>query len=348
MATKVEKRSCEIRASQNEEGVLVGRALSYNRVSNNAIYPGGPRERIMAGAFADSLASGADVRATFQHDPGKTLGRTSAGTLKLTDGPEGLDVRIMLDKQNTDHMNLWRSVARKDYSQMSFAFTCDDESYESGTDDQGRACQIRSVRKASLQDVAVVAYPFYDGDMTAVSARSAGTVPTTEQLRARLADIARRDRVSELGKAVLADIGLETRQGNQDWLAARGYADKDQLLSALQDELDDEYGDDSMRAIDACSDGSGRCAGTVIARDLTSDGEDFWAVDFEPDDDGDERQLTQSEVSSLRLCSPKRSVKASGTTWSSSTRALRAAIEWQQRVADRELQRRMRTAAGRY
>lgn len=178
MATgNVEKRSCEIRASQGEEGVLVGRAVSYNRVSTNEVCPG-VHERILPGAFAASLASGADVRATFQHDSGKTLGRTSAGTLKLTDGPDGLDVRIVLDKGNSDHMNLWRSVARKDYSEMSFMFGCEDESYDAGTDEQGRACQIRSVRKAKLMDVAVVARPFYTGDMTSVSARSAGAAPT--------------------------------------------------------------------------------------------------------------------------------------------------------------------------
>ncbi|MBZ5568998.1 MAG: HK97 family phage prohead protease [Acidobacteriia bacterium] len=176
MAT-IEKRSCELRAAQGEEGVLVGRAVSYNRVSTNSVSPG-VRERIMPGAFAASLAGGADVRATFQHDPAKTLGRTSAGTLKLTDGPDGLDVRITLDKGNSDHMNLWRSVARRDYSEMSFAFGCENESYDEGTDEQGHACQIRTVRKAKLIDVAVVANPFYTADMTSVSARSAGAAPT--------------------------------------------------------------------------------------------------------------------------------------------------------------------------
>src|SRR5262249_34885730 len=52
-------------------------------------------ERMRPGCFADSLASGRDVIATVNHDPSLLLGRTSAGTLKITPTARGLAVEAI-------------------------------------------------------------------------------------------------------------------------------------------------------------------------------------------------------------------------------------------------------------
>src|SRR5579863_6120525 len=170
--SKIEKRNCEIRASQGDEMALVGRALSYKEISSNELCPG-LRERIMPGAFAKSLASGQDVKAYLNHDSkGLPLGRLGNGTLKLTDSDEGLDMRVQLDPEQQLHRDIYASVKRRDIHEMSFAFISEDEDLSAETY-QGQPCQVRNVKQAQLLDVSVVCEPFYGADATSVSARSA-------------------------------------------------------------------------------------------------------------------------------------------------------------------------------
>jgi len=163
----------QIRASQGEEFVLAGRALSYSEVSSNELAPG-VRERVMPGCFKASLASGSDVKALLNHDVSSLpLGRLQNGTLKLTDSDTGLDMRVQLDKNNSQHRDVYASVKRGDISEMSFAFTVDDEDLEDG-EYEGQRCKVRNIRKAALHDVSVVTSPFYGAGATSVSARTAG------------------------------------------------------------------------------------------------------------------------------------------------------------------------------
>jgi HK97 family phage prohead protease len=167
-----EQRSFQIRAAQGEEFVLAGRALSYNEVSSNELSPG-VRERIMPGAFRDALASDdLDCKALFNHDANQILGRTKNGTLTLRDRADGLYMRVQLDKNNSRHRDIYASVKRQDVSEMSFAFTPDDEDYEDG-EYNGVRCKVRNIRKANIFDVSVVTAPFYGKGATQVVARSA-------------------------------------------------------------------------------------------------------------------------------------------------------------------------------
>src|SRR5689334_2288993 len=51
-------------------------------------------ERIMPGAFDRCIREGHDVRALFNHDPNYPLGRTSAGTCRLSIDKRGLKYEI--------------------------------------------------------------------------------------------------------------------------------------------------------------------------------------------------------------------------------------------------------------
>lgn len=195
----IEHRNLQIRASQGDEFVLVGRALTYNQVSSNELAPG-LRERMTPGCFKETIVSGRDVKALLNHDSNSLpLGRTANGTLTLTDSESGLDMRVQLDRNNSLHRDVYASVKRGDISEMSFAFVCEDEDVSSESY-QGRACQVRNVRKAQLHDVSVVTSAFYGNNATAVATRNAGA--SVDELRARLlampGDWARQQRAHEI------------------------------------------------------------------------------------------------------------------------------------------------------
>jgi HK97 family phage prohead protease len=158
--------------------LLRGRAVSYNSLSKPLPSQRGLtfRERVMPGAFKRSLASGSDVIATFNHnDQDIPLGRTKSGTLRLSDGPQGLDFAVQLDKNNSEHRNLFSAVSRGDVSQCSFGFVADEDEFDdddpSVKDDNGNRCSRRSIKSATLHSVDVVTNPAYDA--TSVTARSA-------------------------------------------------------------------------------------------------------------------------------------------------------------------------------
>jgi len=74
-------------------------------------------EVIRPGAFARALAGARDVIATFNHDIGRLLGRTTSGTLTLTDGPDALRYEVELPESAADVREL---LTRGDLRGSSF------------------------------------------------------------------------------------------------------------------------------------------------------------------------------------------------------------------------------------
>ena len=87
----LEKRVCktdplEFRAASDDgAGTISGYAAVFDKLSVNL---GGFREQIAPGAFDGRLND--DVRALFNHDPNRILGRTASGTLTLKIDEVGL------------------------------------------------------------------------------------------------------------------------------------------------------------------------------------------------------------------------------------------------------------------
>jgi len=77
-----------LRASRSGDRMTVsGYAATYNTLSKDL---GGFRERIAPEAFRRILATNPDVVCLFNHDMNSVLGRTSAGTLRLSEDRKGL------------------------------------------------------------------------------------------------------------------------------------------------------------------------------------------------------------------------------------------------------------------
>ncbi|OWJ78547.1 HK97 family phage prohead protease [Haematobacter genomosp. 1] len=119
-------------------------------------------ETIAPGAFLASLTSGRDILALLDHDPGKVLGRTRSGSLRLTEDTRGLafDLDLPDTQAGRDVLAL---AERGDLGGMSFGFT---------VRDQHRQGDRRELRAVELIEVSVVsAWPAYPG--TVVQARAA-------------------------------------------------------------------------------------------------------------------------------------------------------------------------------
>lgn len=176
MASKVETRtfrSGSLRSSQGDEGSMVisGRALSYNVLSQDL---GGFKERIARGAFSKHLATNPDVLCRREHESGFLLGRTSNGTLKLQDTPDGLDFQCAIDPRDPIAVSTHAAIRSGLLDSMSFAFAIDGgdgDTFDSATDEDGKPCVRRTVKRAFIMDVAPVAQAAYKQGTT-VSARS--------------------------------------------------------------------------------------------------------------------------------------------------------------------------------
>ena len=158
----------EVRAEPAEGGGtrLVGYAAMFNRESEPMWTPWGDLvEIIRDGAFDHAIATEQDVRALWNHDPAEPLGRTAAGTLKLSVNKTGL--RYVVDLPDTGRArDLVQWVERGDVSGSSFGFRVrpDGEAYE----EKGSRV-IRELTSVDLFDVSPVTYPAYkatDGKLT--------------------------------------------------------------------------------------------------------------------------------------------------------------------------------------
>ena len=126
------------------------------------------REVIEPGAFDAAIGRPDDVRAQFNHDSNLVLGRTSAGTLRLSSDAQGLVYEIDLP-DTTYARDLAASVERGDVSQSSFMFEVVRDQWEYPERSSGEL-PLRRIADVKLFDVAPVTFPAYEG--TSVSARA--------------------------------------------------------------------------------------------------------------------------------------------------------------------------------
>lgn len=133
---------------------IVGHAALFNQPTE---IMEGFTEVIEPGAFARALRENQDVRALFNHDASLILGRTTAGTLRLSEDEQGL--RYEIDPADTQlARDLSASIERGDISQSSFGFIVRDQMLEIDEDDN----VTRTIRDVDLFDVSPVTFPATD------------------------------------------------------------------------------------------------------------------------------------------------------------------------------------------
>jgi len=141
---------------------IEGYAANFNSLSEDL---GGFREMLMPGCFADALKT-SDVRALFNHNPDKILGRNVAGTLRILEDEKGL--RFSVDPPETSYAkDLQISMSRGDVNQCSFGFRVAEDGDAWRKEPDGT--YLRSILKVDrLFDVSPVTYPAYAATSCAV------------------------------------------------------------------------------------------------------------------------------------------------------------------------------------
>lgn len=185
----------EMRADAEALPTIRGYAAVFNSETLIGGKSWGFRERIAPGAFSEALKI-SDVRALFNHEEDHVLGRTKAGTLRLSEDDRGL--RVEIDPPDTqDARDLITKMQRGDIDQMSFAFTM-----EGGvqTWDESGDTPLRIIEKVGeLLDVSIVTYPAY----------------ADTEAAARSFDQARKERREKNFKAVSARLAARKARSEQ-------------------------------------------------------------------------------------------------------------------------------------
>lgn len=179
IAKKMEKRTVDItnistRTKEDEPVKISGYAAIFNsRTSIGDFFD----EIIMPGAFDRSIsASDADIRALFNHDWDKVLGRTKSNTITLREDEKGLSFE--LDLPNTSYArDLAESMERGDIDQCSFGFFV-----EEGKErwDYSQEPVLRTLEEVELYEISIVSLPAYD-DTEAALVRSKELDKTVEK-----------------------------------------------------------------------------------------------------------------------------------------------------------------------
>jgi HK97 family phage prohead protease len=151
--------NCELRAEGDEKRTVKGIAAVFN--SRTELWTN-TFEEISPSAFDESLAD--DVRALFNNDANLILGRTKAGTLKISKSADGLEYEFTAP-DTTAGNDLIENLRLGNIDQSSFAFSVEKSSWT----DLGDGKWLRTIEKVKrLYDVSPVTYPAYEDTKVAL------------------------------------------------------------------------------------------------------------------------------------------------------------------------------------
>lgn len=125
-------------------------------------------ERVMPTAF-DRAIKEDDVRGLENHDPTRLLGRTKAGTMRLSVDDVGLKYEIDVPDTQVGR-DAVTSIERGDMDGSSFAFSTDAVEWRDEKQPDGRVITYRELTAVTLYDTGPVTFPAYESTTAGVRA----------------------------------------------------------------------------------------------------------------------------------------------------------------------------------
>lgn len=154
-------RNMQVREKPNEEAFEIeGYFIVYDDETElwDGVY-----EKIDRNALDGQLDK--DIRALYDHDTSKVLGRVKNNTLRLESDDKGLKGIVTINRDDPEALSIYQKIKRGDVDQCSFGFipTKQDRSTRPG------GGELFTVRELDLIEVSVVAFPAYEN--TSIAAR---------------------------------------------------------------------------------------------------------------------------------------------------------------------------------
>lgn len=141
-------------------------AGGYAAVFNSETDIGGWwREKILPGAFSKAIKG--DVRALFDHNSGRLVGRTTSGTLRLSEDDHGLQFENDLPS-TADGNDIATLLERGDLTGMSFGFRVTHDEWDETVNPP-----LRSIHEVELFEISYVTFPAYDATEAALRSSQA-------------------------------------------------------------------------------------------------------------------------------------------------------------------------------
>lgn len=150
--TRVFKTELKTRAEEGGEKIIDGYFAVFN--TQTELWPGA-FEVLAPEAFDDTL--GNDVRALIDHKSRLVLGRNKSGTLDLKVDSHGLWGSVRINPADSDAVNLYERVKRRDVDQCSFGFNILAEEVDFRDD----GTVLWRITKVDLHEVSVCTFPQY-------------------------------------------------------------------------------------------------------------------------------------------------------------------------------------------
>lgn len=176
----------ELRAEgQGDKLSLIGYAARWGTLSEPLGGRGGGsfRETLTPGCFARSLQSDrSDVQCLMNHDPSLILGRQKNKSLSVSEDGNGLRFRCNVANTSVGR-DVFNLVRRGDIADCSFSFQVDGADGDNWTevddpDDPDTRTPLRTIIRARLFDVSVVASPAYQGtSVSSMNPHSVSSMP---------------------------------------------------------------------------------------------------------------------------------------------------------------------------
>lgn len=148
------------------------------------------RERLAKGAFSRTLREKPDVVMLLDHDSGRVLGRTSAGTLELREDAVGLYFNLNVDESTPEGQTALGTITRRDISGCSFGFRVRAEHW----DDGGRRLPLRTITDVDLFEITATAFPAYPTTSAALVDEASDKAHNARNAVRRRAEAAMRER----------------------------------------------------------------------------------------------------------------------------------------------------------